>query len=89
MLFLFLALNIIWIQSIYLTAAKDYQSIALAFLIGSIFSLSGIALIAYWHPTLGIEHGFGPITFNFFLHTSVDFHYIGVVKYSYCTNVSK
>ncbi|EJQ17940.1 hypothetical protein CN941_23240 [Bacillus cereus] len=58
MLFLFLALNIIWIQSIYLTAAKDYQSIALAFLIGSIFSLSGIALIAYWHPTLGIEHGF-------------------------------
>lgn len=57
MLFLFLALNIIWIQSIYLTAAKDYQSIALAFLIGSIFSLSGIALIAYWHPTLGIEHG--------------------------------
>ncbi|MBL1703886.1 hypothetical protein ELE02_32195, partial [Klebsiella pneumoniae] len=57
MLFLFLALNIIWIQSIYLTAAKDYQSIALAFLIGSIFSLSGIALIAYWHPTLGLEHG--------------------------------
>ncbi|WP_414629823.1 exopolysaccharide Pel transporter PelG [Bacillus mycoides] len=57
MLFLFLALNIIWIQSIYLTTAKDYQSIALAFLIGSIFSLSGIALIAYWHPTLGIEHG--------------------------------
>ena len=57
MLFLFLALNIIWIQSIYLTAAKDYQSIALAFLIGSIFSLLGIILVAYWHPTLGLEHG--------------------------------
>ena len=57
MLFLFLALNIIWIQSIYLTAAKDYQSIAMAFLIGSIFSLLGIILVAYWHPTLGLEHG--------------------------------
>ena len=57
MLFLFLALNIIWIQSIYLTAAKDYQSIALAFLIGSIFSLLGIILVAYWHPTLRLEHG--------------------------------
>lgn len=57
LLFLFLTLNIIWIQSIYLTAAKDYQSIALAFLVGSLFSLLGILLISYWNPTIGLEHG--------------------------------
>ncbi|MGG2094326.1 exopolysaccharide Pel transporter PelG [Bacillus sp. S13(2024)] len=57
LLFLFLALNIIWIQSIYLTAAKDYQSIALAFLVGAVISITGIIIVSYTHPTLHLEHG--------------------------------
>ncbi|WP_369900573.1 exopolysaccharide Pel transporter PelG [Bacillus manliponensis] len=57
MLFLFLTLNIIWIQSVYLTAAKDYKSITLAFLIGTCFSFGGILLISYFHLTITLEHG--------------------------------
>ncbi|WP_416828315.1 exopolysaccharide Pel transporter PelG [Ectobacillus polymachus] len=58
MLFLFLGLHIIWIQSIYLTAAKDYQSIAYAFLTGSVVFVLEILVISFFHLQLGIPHGY-------------------------------
>lgn len=58
LLFLFFSLNIIWIQSIYLTAAKDYQSIAYAFLSGSLVFIAGVLWLSFSHLTVSFLHGY-------------------------------
>ncbi|TGA98455.1 hypothetical protein E4665_07990 [Sporolactobacillus shoreae] len=50
LLILFLSLDIIWIQSIYLTAAKNFQAIALAFFFGGIVSIVGMGAVSFFRP---------------------------------------
>lgn len=57
LLVLFLAINMIWVQTIYLTAAKNYQSIAVAFLIGGVVSIAGVLLVAFINPSVNFMYG--------------------------------
>ncbi|KZZ85682.1 exopolysaccharide Pel transporter PelG [Bacillus sp. SJS] len=50
MLGLFLLLNLIWIMLLYLSGAKNYQSIALAFLAGGVLSVSCMFILLKWNP---------------------------------------
>ncbi|AZB43956.1 hypothetical protein CEF21_17460 [Bacillus sp. FJAT-42376] len=50
MLALFVLLNLIWIMLLYLSGAKNYQSIAFAFLAGGIFSVLCMFSLLKWNP---------------------------------------
>lgn len=56
LLVLFFSLCVIWIQTVYLTSAKDYQSITLAFLAGGGVSAAGIIAVVFFHPAVHFQH---------------------------------